>query len=109
MKKEEKFAKAIEHLNIAFSLLPQENDFQSIKVDIKKVVGKLENCIKKKLKRNDIQQTPLESWKDKISQWAANSSDPKKSIMALDKMLEDEKKKLINIQNQGKKEETLFG
>jgi hypothetical protein len=41
-----------------------------------------------------VQQTPLESWKDKVSQWAANSADPKKSIMALDKNARRRKEKI---------------
>lgn len=108
MKKEEKAQKAMEYLAMALNLLPQEGDFESARIDIRKVLKKLEESLKKRIKSKDIEQTPLKSWNDKMSQWAANSSDPKKSLNLLDKMLEDEKKKLLNMQLSREKQETLL-
>lgn len=108
MKKEEKAKKAMEHLAIAFNCLPNDTDFEDPKREIKKTLNKLETSLKKRIKRKEIQQSPLESWNNNVSQWVANAVDPKRSLAMLDKMLEVEKKKLANIQNDGK-EETLLG
>lgn len=108
--KDDKINKAMEHLAIALNLIPQESNLAEERKAIRNILSRIETAQKKRVKSKDIQRKVSEDYADKVKSWVSNAINPKASLEALDKMLEDEKKNLAMIQSKNSgKEETLLG
>jgi flavin-dependent dehydrogenase len=102
--KEDKIHQAMQHLVIAANLLPEGSDFSSEKAAIKNILSKLENIAKKRIKRKEIQQTPASQFTEKLKSWISMDrpiDSWKKSLKALDKMSDENKKKIDELKSKG--------
>ena len=102
--KEDKVQQAMQHLAIAMNLIPEGSDFGSEKSAIRNILIKLETAAKKRIKRKDVQQTQSSQFTEKLKNWISMDrpiDSWKASLKALDKMSEENKKKMDDLKSKG--------
>lgn len=97
--------KTKQHLIAAIQNLPASNALENARIYLQRALREIESVDTKSIKRveNNNQNRIAEEWKKKLGQMAQNPLTAKQTLAFLDKMLENEKKKMIESQ---KKKET---
>lgn len=96
--------KTKQHLIAAIQNLPENNALANAKIYLQRALREIESADAKTIKRTETnhQNKIAEEWKRKLGQMAQNPLTAKQTLAFLDKMLENEKKKMI--ESQKKKE-----
>lgn len=86
------------YLTKALRALPKKDKASSIKTSILKILNEIEHIEKKSIKTEKSVRSFEEEWRQKMSTITLNLNDPQASLNAIDKMIEQENQKRIDME-----------
>ena len=87
-----------ELLTKALGILPGDNVLQEVRYHIRQALTKLEQTEKKRSNRAPVQKTKHQTWHEMLTNGVQNPNTPKRTMEIINRMIDEEKKKLNEIQ-----------